>query len=374
MRTRGAALAAALLTTATAAAVAAPAGATGPGYTSTTVATGLDNPRGITIGANGRAYVTEAGLGAGNATVGVANGLGNTGSILEIRRPGGSSFSSRTLIGGLPSAASDEGQGPEAIGPDGIYAGGSAGNVKLRVIVGASGIPHTLYGHAVGIRVNDPKVTNLGNVGRTNLAWTALHQHDPWAPAGQFPDSNPYGIGHAGGVRYVVDAGANTLNRVNDDGTVDILAYFPNTPISDAVPTCVTEGPDEALYIGTLALADFFASGPGTATVYRVDPAKTDPTSLTRVLNVAKPWATGFSTITGCTFDSHGNFYATEMFTGDVVKVPFSHPASRTTIGHGVLTLPNGVAVSDSGKVYVTNMSDSVKAGAGSVVRFTPAS
>jgi hypothetical protein len=40
------------------------------------------------------------------------------------------------------------------------------------------------------------------------------------------------------------------------DGSVQVLAFFPNTPLSDAVPTGLDRGPDGALYIGTLALVD----------------------------------------------------------------------------------------------------------------------
>ena len=350
-----------------------PVAASSPEYTSTVVATGLNNPRGVTVGANGRVYVTEAGLGSGNAQSGAALGLGNTGSITEIRRANTTTPRQRVLIGGLPSAANDEGQGPEVVGADGIYAVGSKHKVKLRVIIGAAGIPNSLYGHAVTVRVSSRTVKDIADVGSVNLAWTGLHRNDPWAPAGQFPDSNPYGIGRAGGKLYVVDAGANTLNRINSDGSVSIVAYFPNTAVSDAVPTCVAEGPDGALYIGTLALADFFATGPGASTVYRVDPNATNPDSLDTVRQVATPWATGFSTITGCTFDHEGNFYAAEMFANDVVKVPFSHPTSgRTIIGTGVLTLPNGVAVASNGNLFVSNMSTDVTAGKGSVVRFSP--
>jgi hypothetical protein len=56
---------------------------------------------------------------------------------------------------------------------------------------------------------------------------------------------------------------------------------------------------------------------------------------------------------------------------GDVVKVPFDHPATgRTIIGAGQLHLPNMVAVGDNGDVYVTNFSDNPVAGTGQVVRF----
>lgn len=64
------------------------------------------------------------------------------------------------------------------------------------------------------------------------------------------------------------------------------------------------------------------------------------------MLSAAKPWVTGLSTITGCNFDRKGNLYVGEMFANDVVKVPFSHPATgRTVIGTGALAFPNGVAV-----------------------------
>jgi hypothetical protein len=142
----------------------------------------------------------------------------------------------------------------------------------------------------------------------------------------------------------------------------------------------VAQGPDGALYIGTLALADFFAFGPGKAPVYRVDPSTVDPSDLNSVLTAAKVWATGFNTITGCTFDRQGNFYAVEMFSGftsptapagDVVQVPFAHPATgRTIIGAGQLHLPNGVAIGNNGDAYVTNFSDNPVAGTGQVVRF----
>lgn len=342
----------------------------GPTITKTVIATGLDNPRGLSMGNGGTLYVAEAGLGAGSATAGVQAGLGQTGAITAVSRAGSANPGQSRIVSGLWSAASDEGSGLEAIGLDGIsaYDHGARGGVVG--IYGTGGVPGTDLGNAVAYPARGASKT-LAAVGAADLAWTGAHASDPWAPAGQFPDANPYGVLVAGRHTYVVDAGSNTLDEVMSDGTVQILAYFPNTPISDSVPTCVAQGPDGALYVGTLALADFFAHGPGTATVYRVDPSATNAADLNTVLNVATVWATGFSTITGCTFSPAGDFYATEMFTGDVVKVPFAHPATgRTTIGAGQLTLPNGVAVDKNGAIYVSNKSDSTTAGAGEIVRF----
>lgn len=334
------------------------------------IATGLNNPRGIALGPDGRLYVGEAGLGAGNAQQGVVAGIGPTSSITQIRQPNSSHPSQRRVVTGLTSAALSEGGGPpEAIGADGVSVTGSEDNPRIYTIIGAHGPP--LLGRLVRASTNG-QFTSIADVGAFDFAWTDLHKNESWAPPnGDFPDANPYGVLATGKHLYVVDAGANTLDEVLPNGQVQILAYFPNTPISDAVPTCVTRGPDGALYIGTLALADFFVLGPGTATVYRVDPSKVNPNDLNSVLNAATVWATGFSTITGCTFGPHGDFYAAEMFANDVVRVPFAHPSTgRTVLGAGQLTLPNGVAVDHDGNVFVTNNSNSGQAGQGSVVRF----
>src|SRR3990170_5909479 len=77
--------------------IASPATAAGP--TVSVVASGLDNPRGIDVGADGRVFVAAAGHG------GDAGGFGTSGRIVVIDHG-----SVRTYVGGLPSAISDEGE------------------------------------------------------------------------------------------------------------------------------------------------------------------------------------------------------------------------------------------------------------------------
>ncbi len=333
------------------------------------IATGLNNPRGIALGEGNTPvlYVTEAGLGSGNSVDGVQLGVGPTGSITSISRPGSSHPSASRIVSGLASSAAIEGGSLEALGPDGISAWGHGSKSGYVAIIGAAGEPG--LGELVKATGTHAPVT-IADVGAAGLAWSAQYVGESWASP-QFPDSDPYGVLVTKGHTYVVDAATNTLDEVLASGDVNVLAHFPHTEYSDSVPTCVAQGPDGALYVGTLALADFFVAGPGTAKVYRVDPKATVPNDISTILSVATVWATGFSTITGCTFDKRGNFYAVEMFTGDVVKVPFAHPASgRSVIGSGQLDLPNGVAVDEEGTVYVSNMSDSTLAGTGSIVRF----
>jgi hypothetical protein len=162
-------------------------------------------------------------------------------------------------------------------------------------------------------------------------------------------------------------------------GDVRVLAYFRNYSdiggIRDAVPTSIARGPDGALYIGTLALAERFSIGSGQAIVYRVDPAQTDPDDLDTILHVATVWADGFDTITSCAFAPNGDFYATEMFggasfNGDVVRVPFNDPGHKDRFGEGQVTLPTGIAVGQGG-IYVSSFGNSTQAGTGQVVRFS---
>jgi hypothetical protein len=342
----------------------------------TVVADGLHSPRGLDFASNGRLYVAEAGLGAGNPTDGIVAGFGLTGSVTEIRGATGSHATTRVVRGKLPSAANEEG----TVGPDGISVHGR-GNIDVQISLSQeqTGIPSDLLGRLVKLTPSG-RMRVLANVGDYNYEWST--QHQDLAPNDFKPgDSNPYGVLAVAGGAYVVDAGTNTLNWVARNGRIKILAYFPNNAIADATPTCVTKGPDGALYIGTLAFVDSLGSilNPNlpppnpSATVYRVDPKAADPSSMDAVLGLAKPWATGLWPITGCAA-SKTTFYASQFISGmgpmgpagDVVAIPFAHPDQHTSLTNGALSFPGGVAVGPDGHVYVSNMSTSAN---GQVVR-----
>ncbi|CAB4929542.1 unannotated protein [freshwater metagenome] len=341
------------------------------------IASGLNNPRGLALAENDTLYVAEAGLGAGNSEAGLLEGEGKTGAITRVRDADGKNPRQSVLVSGLWSTASDPGHGLEVTGIDGIAVSNRGNQSTVFGImsehadpVGSTNLGYLFSVNASGYRA---RVRNLADVGGFDFAWTGSHPE--LAPPGdpQFPDANPYGVLVTNGHTYVVDAGANTLDEVKRDGTVQVLAYLPNTSISDVVPTCVAAGPDGALYIGTLDLAGFFAEGPGQSVVYRVDPRATRPSSLPRVLNVATVWATGFSTITGCTFDRKGYFYAAEMFMDDVQIASFAHPnGARTILTNPLIMQPNGIAVAADGReIYVSTYTSTALAGQGQVVRIT---
>lgn len=372
----------------------------------TTIATGLNNPRGLAFGPNGNLYVAEAGTGAGDGQGGFGVGVGFTGSITEIRGIGSKHSSIRQVVTGLASVGTAE-RGPEVVGPDGISVHGEGGIyvIMAESAPGVMGEEPDLDPNAAAQLGHLLKVTSSGrwkalaDVGTLNYEWTDQHKTESWAPADQFPDANPYGVLAVAGRQYVVDAGANTLNVVRPDGSAQIVAFFPNPlfpaapdgpgviPISDSVPTCVAQGPDGWLYVGTLAFGanfarfgqnspPFWAALPKQSKIYRVN-----PNSPKFFLDESDVWYAGLNPITGCGFGRDGAFYATEFMTqesgyqsGDVVRIEVNADGSAgavTALGVGALQNPNGFACGPDGSIYVSNhsVSTGVDAQPGEVVR-----
>lgn len=366
----------------------------------TTLATGLNNPRGAAFGPGGVLYVAEAGQGAGDGQGGFGVGVGFTGSITEIRAAEGDSPTARRLVTGLASVGDTENGFPEAIGPDGIAVQGNGGiyviigESALGVMAGNPGLSARAkgqFGHLIRVNAKGGWKA-VADVGDYDWLWTGENKNEPWAPEGQFPDANPYGLLVSGSSRYVVDAGANTLNEIRPNGSIRIIAYFPNpmlplpgggsVPVSDAVPTCVAKGPDGFLYVGTLAFgANFARFAPGSPTnwpslppqskIYRVDPA-----AANAMLTEDDVWAAGFSPITAIAC-GQGALYVTEFTTqesgyqtGDVVRIAINadgNAGGRATFGTGVLHQPNGLALDSFERIYVSNFS--ISTGSGEVVR-----
>ena len=361
MRTRPALATTLLSLPLLAAMVAAPAVASDASTASFRVITsGLDNPRGLAAHGNS-VYVAEGGHGDPAKCIpdaGICVGLNS--QITRVSHVGSSHATKTVVVGGLVSIGND----PSGVASSGAAAVTVRGHRIAAVMSGnTAGAPPTLppgfgdllraakaqLGQVLKVR-RDGTFEPIAGVGDFDYRWT--DEHKSLVPD-QFPDSNPNGLLADGRGYYVADAGANTLDSVRD-GRIRVVTFFgvPEGSPTDAVPTCVSRGPDGALYVGEL-LGGTFA--PGGARVWRVVPGQS-----------ARVWATGLTAVNGCGWGPDGKFYAVEFQThgltegtgdlsGDVVQLN-RNGEIVAHLGAGQLFVPSGFAA-HNGHIYVSNCS-----------------
>lgn len=329
-----------------------------------TIATGLNNPRGIAFAPNGELYVAEAGNGGPGPCVPspvapVPRCYGETGAITRIDAHAVNGFT--RVATGLPSLGLPNGQaegGPADLSFHGMVA---------RVTVGLGGNPGPiraalpekgqLFGTVLKVRPN----------GHYSM-FADVSAHEVAAnPYGGAIDSNPYGVLALPGRTLVADAGANAIIEIGANGTTRTLATLsPVAPNNrDPVPTAIFEGPDGGLYVSQLTGFPFFR---GTSTVLRMEP---DGSWIL-------PHAEGFTAPVDLAIDCHGGaLYVLETASGHVGPFPPPPPLPGLGIGRLVrqcpggarevlldnLTFPGGVAIGPDGNVYLTNNGTSPNAG-----------
>jgi hypothetical protein len=322
-------------------------------WTSTVIATGLDNPRGLAFGPDGALYVAEAGryVPGGPSTLirGVENVYSDTGAITRVH--GGTQT---RFLSGLPSLAdaSGEASGPTDLAFDAMGRG--------YVVVGLGTNPSVRttdlapFGQNLGLvyRFDAMGTTAVGDISAYELAFN---------PVGGALDSNPYQLAAANGALYVTDAASNTLLRLDDDGTVSLLAAFPPRfigpppPFSDSVPTGVVVGPDGNFYMAELT---GFPFTPGAAQIYRITPGG--------VVDVAH---SGFTMISDLAFGRDGSLFVLELDsngfaqpggTGQIIRI--LPDGGRRLVIDG-LVAPTGLTVGSNGRLYVSNFGPTVGLG-----------
>lgn len=362
------------------------------------IATGLANPRGITIGSDRAIYVAESGRGGSRLVSALIEGersfacLGETGGVTRIDRKGAH------RVADLPSFAEaydPDGPGPiaptcpttgpnavglAAVGPTNVALSGR-GTLTVTMGLGGDQGVRDAIGPAFGtlLRV-------LPNGRRSILADLVAFEEEN-NPDGEVPDSNPYGSALLpDGNRLVADAGGNDLLMVRPNGSIATVAVFPRlapqpfvlpsclpvappflpppgTPIpAQAVTTSVAVGPDGAYYVGLLTGFPFTRN---QADVFRVDPVTHAVTNFTGAIDL--------SYITGLDFGPDGSLYVAEFTQASLLDVEICGdptPGAVWKISGGAKTkvadvpLPTDVAVADDGSVYVTVFSILPDAGA----------
>lgn len=326
------------------------------------VARGLNNPRQLSFGRNGALYVAEAGRGGAGPCIPGAEGevcFGRTGSVTRVH--GGMQH---RVLRRLPSLAGAGGSG--ALGP---------ADVKVR---------WGRFAVTVGLG-QDPAVrdTELPRAARrlgtllTGMPGALRIRADLAAfeaarnPDGGHPDSNPTGLSVAWRGHVATDSGGNDLLRVRRDGTVRVLAVFPDRMVPNpfpppdempmqAVPTSVVRGPDGAWYVSQLTGFPFPAN---RARIYRVVPGER-PTIYARGLTNVTDLAWSRGRLYAVQIAGEAGLLAAEgLPMGNVVRV--NADGTTTTIADH-LPAPYGIAVWGNAG-YVTTCA--VCAGAGQVVR-----
>ena len=292
------------------------AGLTNSAATSTVIATGLNNPRGLNFGPDGGLYVAEAGIGGPGPCAEGPEGprcYGPTGSVARVDL---STYAFTRVATGLVSLATD---GQFATGIHDISFLGN-GNVHMTTGFG---------GHPSGRADFGPGADDLARVVRLrgNGSWsmeTDLGLYEAANnPTGDEVDTNPYGILSLPGKQVVADAGANALNQIAANGTVSTLATFPDRLVDappflelppgtqipmDTVPTSVALGPDGYYYVGQLTGFPFPVDG---AYIYRVSPQGGAP----------EIFATGFTAVIDVAFGPDGSLYVTDDAAGLVYRL-----------------------------------------------------
>lgn len=369
----------------------------------TTIATGLNNARGITFGPDGNIYVGETGLGGtGNcqgspSTAGQLICAGNTGSVTKISADGQQS----RIFNGFESLAlqpsQQQGAGPQdlkfdAFGNAYLLAGyaGNPGNRDIELNAVAANVTFPPLQNIIAPLVPPDQVLNTPSLAKLYKADLNTQELTEIFDFGRYelfnnPDggdviTNPYAMAIKGNTAYVADGGGNVVYGVQLDGSgVKALAVptqlinnpeFP--PISpdlppgvvpdgpppalielQSVPTGITLGPDGNIYFGEYT---GFPYPEGQARIFRLN----DNDEI-------EVFAEGFTHITDLTFDQNGNLLVlqfsdeAEWKGRDLSQLPGSliqvaPNGTRTTLvaaGAG-LESSTGITVSPENAIYIT--------------------
>ncbi|KRE39170.1 hypothetical protein ASG73_02155 [Janibacter sp. Soil728] len=351
------------------------AAAADPGYT--VVASGLDNPRHLSLGPGNDLFVAEAGVGGDGPCIDTAEGpacFGMSGAITRIDVNKGTQSRVLTGLPSLGSAPSDDPAAPprgsNATGPQDVMAQGSK---TLVLTIGLGNDPAVRTEHPELAQMGTLRTGTIGSSTTTLVADLAAHEaaHNPVPPT-DAPDSNPTGFTQVGSGYVVADAGGNDLIEVAKDGSMTTHATFqaqmatappflglpPGTKIpAQAVPTSAITGPDGSLYVSQLT---GFPFEKGLANIYKVDSS-----------GAVSVYASGLTNVTDLAFGPGGVLYAVQIASegllggpvGSVVSIPKG--GGDASVVAGGLFAPYGIAITGQ-TAYVT--AGSVAPGGGQVI------
>lgn len=331
----------------------------------TVVSSGLSEPRGLRFGPDGNLYVAEAGS---SGTASVAPGLAWTsynqpcfhGGLFGLNPPSG--FSGRismisaagkrtTVVDNLPSS-----------GPPTLAVG--AADVAF-----VNGVMYGLLNGGCSLSQRDVPagIMQIAPNGTWNLfnlsSWTAAHRATQTDAEDYTPDGSWFSMTAVNGKLYTANANGGQIVELNPNSAAFRELVDVSASKGHVVPEAMT------YHNGNFYVAEegtFDADSLNNEDVLQITPS-----------GAITVYASGLNKPSALAFDSAGNLYALEMFTGAVQPVPTAAgtgmvvkvaPGSAPQPVVSNLTFPTGMTFGPDGALYISNVGYGV-VGAGQILK-----
>lgn len=350
----------------------------------TTLADGLNAPRGVHVTDDSTVYVAESGTGAddegdcfteGEGEEQVEICIGDTATVTQVA-PDGTTDHAVTGLASIAFGQESTGASDVTVAPDGtMYVSVGLGESAETRDAIAEDFPVAAQFGTIQRVEEDGSLTTFADV----AAFEAENDPDGQSDLEEGNDSNPNAVLATDDSVYVADAGGNSILRIDrETGEIFVAAVLENRDVPpptefgdeeipmQAVPTSLTTDPDGELVFGQLTGFPFPVGG---ANVYTLGESETPEVV-----------AEGFTATMGVGYRD-GELFAVEFahngllaafgtgdLTGALVRV--RSDGTRIALLRDVLQVPGGMDVGPDGMIYISN--GSIFPAGGSLLRFDP--